>query len=105
VDPQPLRRVPRSQDVHGFVSQRWRSRDFRQRAAVRASESELAVGQSLHLITLFVHRAMMSPTEQRQVRERGRPAVCPVANVMALAERKAAAREAATPIAVVEHAS
>ena len=47
---------------------------------------------------------MVAPTEQRQVRERGRPAVGPVANVMALAEREAAAREAATFVAVVEHA-
>src|SRR5438093_374265 len=104
VDPKPLRRVPRSQNVGGIVRHVWRRRDFGQWPAVRAQESQFAVGQSLHLITLLVHRAMVAPTEQRQVRERGRAALRPVANVMALAEREAAAREAATFVAVVEHA-
>ena len=104
VDPQPLRLVPRAQNVDGIVRHVWPSRNFGQRPAVRAPELELAVGLSLHLVTLLVHRAVMAATEQRQVRERGRPALGPVADVMALTERKAAAREATAFVAMVEHA-
>ncbi len=104
MDPQPLRRVPRSQNVDGIVRHVWRRRDFGQWPAVRAQESQFAVGLSLHLVTLLVNCAMVPATEQRQVRERGRPAVGPVADVMTLTERTAAAREAATPVAVMEHA-
>jgi len=104
MDPQPLRRVPRAQNVDGIVRHVWRRRDFGQWPAVRAQESQFAVGLSLHLVTLLVNCAMVPATEQRQVRERGRPAVGPVADVMTLTERTAAAREAATPVAVMEHA-
>jgi hypothetical protein len=48
---------------------------------------------------------MVPPTEQRQVRERGRPTVRPVAEMMPLGEAKATAREAAALIPMVERSS
>jgi hypothetical protein len=45
---------------------------------------------------------MMPAAEQREVRERGRPAVRPVTEMMPLPEADAAAGEAATPVPMVE---
>ena len=67
------------------------------------AEPELAVGVSIHLVALLVDRAVVPATEQREVRERGRAAVRPVADVMPLAERKPAAGKAAPLVPVVEH--
>ena len=93
--------VPRSERPDGIVGdRRWR-RDIGQGSTIRSPEPELAVGLSFHLISLFVDGAMMQPAEHRQVRERGGPALCPVADVMPLAEKQSAAREPAAAIAMV----
>ena len=105
VEAKPERFVLRSHVVHGIIRQLWRRWRFGQWPAVRAPESQLAVGLAVDLVALLVNGAVVSATEQGQVRERGRPSLCPMADVMALAERKPAAREAAALIAVVEHAS
>jgi len=63
-----------------------RRRDVGQHSAVRPPELQRAVGLSGHLIALFVHCAMMPPTEQREIRERRRAARRPVTDMMALAE-------------------
>jgi hypothetical protein len=55
---------------------------------------------ALHPEALLVDRAVVAATEQGEVVERGRAAVGPVAQMMALAEAKPAAREAAAPVAV-----
>src|SRR3972149_149279 len=65
--------------------------------AVRPPEPERAVGLPIDLVPLLVNRAVVPATEQREVRERGRAALRPVAEVMPLAERQPAAREAAGP--------
>jgi hypothetical protein len=52
-----------------------------------------------------VDRAVVAPTEQREIRERRGAAVGPVADVMALTEWEAAAREAAASVAVMERAA
>ena len=54
--------------------------------AVRPLKSELAVGLSVHLVPLLVIRAVVPATEQGEIRERRRAAVCPVTDVMALTE-------------------
>jgi hypothetical protein len=59
------------------------------------------ISLSLHLITLFVHRAMMAATQQREIRQRGGASVGPMAKVMALTERSCAAGEAAAPVSVL----
>ena len=81
------RLVPRSERPDGIVGdRRWR-RDVGQRFPVRPPKSKLAVGLSFHLIPLLVDRAVMAAAEHREVRERGGPALGPVADVMALTER------------------
>jgi hypothetical protein len=88
-------------DIGGHCG--WR-RDIGKRSAVRAPEPERSVGLSIDLIALLVDRAVMPATEQGQVRERGGAAARPVAEVMALAEREPAAREATGPVSMVKGA-
>jgi len=68
------------------LGDRWQRWAFGQRPAVGATEPQLAVGLSLDLIALLVDRAMMTPTEQGEVRERRGASVSPVADVMTLTE-------------------
>jgi hypothetical protein len=79
-------------------------RHLRERMPVRPPESKSPVGPTLDLETLLVHRAMMPATEQREIRERRRASVRPVAKMMPLAIAHAAARETATPVPMVERA-
>jgi hypothetical protein len=87
--------------ITGHRSGRWH---LRQRPAVRAPERQCAVGPARDLEALLVHRAMMAAAEQREIRERRRPPVRPVAEMMPLAMAHAAAREAAAPVPSVERA-
>jgi len=70
-------RVPMvgAQGVHRIIRHCRRAGHFRQVLAVRSSESERAVGQSLDLLALFVNSAMVPATEQGEVRERRRSAL------------------------------
>ena len=102
---EPLSVVHREQRVDGIARHRDERRNVRQWPAVRSPEAELSISLSLHLITLFVHRAVMAATQQRQIRQRGGASVGPVANVMALTERSCAAGEAAAPVPVLQSTS
>src|SRR5439155_19947762 len=73
--------------------------------AVRAPELKLAIRLSSNLVTLFVHGAMVAPTEHGQVRQRCRPSLSPVADVMTLAEAHAAPWEATAAVAMVKRAA
>jgi len=64
-----------------------RHRDFRQYPPVRPPEAELTIRLSFHLEPLFVNRAMVPPTEHREIRQLRWAALRPVADVMALTER------------------
>jgi len=97
--------VPRSENLHGIVGHRRRRRDLGQESAVRATESKLAVRLSIEQVALFMDRAVMPATEQGEIRQRGGAALCPVTDVMALAEPDSAARETAPAVAVVERSS
>jgi hypothetical protein len=99
------RLVSLSQDAHGISRRRRRSRHLGQKPAIRATEPKLAVGVSIELIPLFVDGAVVAATQKRQVRERRRAAVGPVADVMSLAERQSAAREPAAAVAMLQRAS
>ena len=79
-------------------------RDIGQGAAVRPPEAEGAVGLSINALAFFVDRAVVSPTEHREIGERGGAAVGPVTDVVAFAPRQSAAREAAAAVAMVERA-
>ncbi len=82
-----------------------RRRHLGQRPAIRPPESQRPVGPARDLVTLLVHDPMMPPAEQREVRERCRPPVRPVTEMMPLAEPDATAGEAATPVPMMERSS
>ena len=100
----PLRVVPLSEGLDRIRRHRRGGRHLGEGPAVRPPELERAVGLSIHLVTLLVYRTMVPATEQREVRERGRATLRPVAHVMPLAQRESAAREAATAVPVVQRA-
>ena len=104
MEPDPLRLVPRLERPHGIEGHRCRRWHVGQRPAIRSPELERAVGQSLNLVALLVHRAVMATTEHREIRQRGRAARRPVTHVMSLPDQHPAAREAAAPVPMLERA-
>jgi hypothetical protein len=104
VQAEPLRLVLRPERLDRIGGHRGRGRDVREQLAVRSPELKRAVGLSLDLIALLMHRAVVPATEQRKIRERGWAPVRPMMEVMALPERQPAAREATALVAVVERA-
>ncbi len=104
VESESLGVVPRAQGLDRIGGQRDRWRDVGQGAAVRPLEPERAVGLSIEVKALFVDRAVVPATEPGEVRERGRAALRPVPDVMPLAQREPAAREAAAVVPVVQRA-
>src|SRR5437660_508177 len=68
------------------------------------TELELSVGLPSELIAVLVNGLMVPATKQGQIRERGGPAVGPVANVMALPEADSAARETTAAVSVMQRA-
>ncbi len=103
MEAEPLRVVPGQEGLDGIGGYRSGRRHLGQEPPVRAPEPEFAVGLSIHLVALLVDRAVVPATEQREIRERRRAAVRPVADVVPLAEREPAAGKAAAPVPVVEH--
>ena len=69
VNGEPLNVVRREQRVDGIARRRGGRRNVRQRPAIRSAEAELSISLSLHLITVFVHRAVMAATQQREIRQ------------------------------------
>ena len=102
VEMKAAREMLRLQGVDGIVGHPRGRRDFWQGPAVRPSEAERAVGAWFDLEALLVDRAVVSATEHGEVRERGRAPLRPVADVLPLSEREAAAREAAAAVSMVE---
>src|SRR5204862_6520794 len=102
VQDKPGRIVPRSDDCHGIVGHFVRTRDLGENPPVRAAEPKLAVGLSIKPVALFMDRAVVPATEQREIRQRGGTALGPVTDVMARAEANAATRKTAAAVSVVE---
>jgi hypothetical protein len=98
IEAKAVRVVTCTESLDGITRHRGRRRHHRQRAAIRSPEAERPVGPARDLVTLLVHRSVMPAAEECQVRERGRTAVRPVAEMMPLAEADAAAGETAAPI-------
>ena len=94
--------VPRPERRDRIGGQRDRRRDVGQEAAVRPPEPERAVGLGIDAIALLVDRAVVPATEEREVGERGGAALRPVADVMPLAQRQPAAREATAAVSMME---
>ena len=78
---EPLRVVLRAERLDRIGGNRGRGRDVGEQLAVRTPELQRAIGLSIDLIALLVHRAVMSPTEQREVRQRGWAALRPMTEV------------------------
>ena len=92
---EPLRDVLRSERARRIGGhRRWRGH-VGQTLAVRAPDREGPVGESLDLVALLVHRPVMPAAQEREVRQRGRAPLRPVAHVMPFADPDVAAREAA----------
>jgi hypothetical protein len=77
-------------------------RHVREHAAVRSPELEHAVSASMHAIALLVHAAVVAATQQREVRQRGRAALGPVTDVMALRDADAASGKPTAAVAVLQ---
>ena len=69
--------------IGGHLGRLW---DFGQGSAIRPPEPKRTVEPAIDFVALLVDRAVMPATEQREIRERRRTALCPVPKVMALAE-------------------
>ena len=102
VETQALRGVLLPERVHWISAHRDGRRHLGQGPAVRPSELERPVGRPRDLVALLVHRAVVPPAEQREVRERRRAALRPVLEMMPLSEPHPAPREAAAVIPVLE---
>ena len=96
--------MPRAEGLDRIGGHWDRSGHLGQEPAIRPPERQRAVGLSIDVIALLVHRAVVPATEQREVRQRGRAALRPVADMMPLAGRQPAARKAAALVPVVERA-
>ena len=88
-----------SREVGRHGGRRW---NLRKEPAVRPAEPQRAAGISIDLKAVLVDGAMVPPTEQREVRERGRAALRPMTDVMTLAETHAAPGEPAAPVPMLE---
>ena len=98
----PGRRGLGAQKSLGVPLQFRHRRHVREYPAVGTAKFQLPVGQALHLESLFMHRAMVAPAEQRQVRQRRGPTIRPVLDVMPLSEPRSAPREAAAVIPILQ---
>jgi len=78
VQDEPIPIVSRSQELHCIARYFRRTRDLGQKSAIRATEPKLAVGLSLELVALLVNGAVVPPTEQGKIRERGGASLGPV---------------------------
>src|SRR5688572_6150372 len=77
VQAKSLRVVLRAERLDRIGGHCGRGRNVWEQLAVRSPELKRAVGLSIDLIALLVHRAVVPATEQREVRERGRAPLGP----------------------------
>ena len=97
-----LRLVLRAELVHDIPAYRRQRWGCRQKRPIGLTELQLSVRLPLDLISLLVHRAVMPATQQSEIGERRRASLCPMPNVMTLAEAHSAARKATTVVAMLE---
>jgi len=91
VQVETLRLVPLSKDPHRVAGHLGRRRDLWQTSAVRTAEPKLAVRFSIELIALFMDGAVVTATQEGEIRERRRAALGPVTDVVTLSEANSAA--------------
>src|SRR5438093_301571 len=102
MDAKALRVVSLSDRSEWIADYGSRRRHLRQQVAIRPPELERPVGPTRDLEALLVHRAMMPSTQQREVGQRRRAPVRPVAEMMPLAEADSATRKPAALVPSVE---
>ncbi len=85
--------------IGGHRGSRW---DIGQRAPVRSGEPQRGVRRPGDVVAVLVHRTVMAPAEQDEIREGRRPSLGPVMHVMPLSDPDLAAREATGPIAMAQ---
>src|SRR5437762_1494311 len=102
VDAESLRLVPRPDGLDGIGGRRRGWRHLGQEPPVRAAEPKLAVRLSIKPVALLGDRTVVPATEHSEIRERSGAPLCPVADVMSLAEPNAATRKTAAAVAVME---
>jgi hypothetical protein len=90
---------------HGIAESHRGRRYLWQRAAVGPPEPECPVGPARDLIALLVHRLVMPAAEQHEVRQRRRPALRPVVEMMGLNYPHSAPGKAAGPVSMQERAA
>ena len=105
VDVKAVRLMPSSQRIGGLRRHCSRSRARGYQSAIRPAELQFASRLPLDLVALFMHRAVMTTAKQREIRQRRRAAVRPMADMMPLPERQTAAREATAAIAMLKRTS
>jgi hypothetical protein len=105
IETKALRFMSYPESLDGLFWHCGRRRHLRQRPAIRPPEPQHPVRPTRDLVALLVHGPVMPSAEQREIRERCRPAVRPVAEMMPLPKADAAAGEAATPVPMVERPS
>jgi len=99
-----MRDVELPQHVHRIASQHGGIGDIGDARAIWAMEYQHTVGLSFDLIALLMHRAVMPPTQHREVRQCRRAAARPVADVMPLADTHSTAWEATPAVSMVKRA-
>jgi len=77
-------------------------RHFEQASPVWPAKLQGTVVLSLELETFLVDRTVVPATQQREIRQRGRPAFRPVTDVMTFAESHTTAGKATPAISLVQ---
>ena len=102
VDSHALSHMPGAQSSHSIGRYWGRRRYFRQLSAVWAPEAERPIRPALDGVAHLVNGSMMPMTEQREIGQRRRSAVRPMAQMMPLREAMVAAGEAAPAVPILE---
>ena len=74
-------------------------------SAIRPPKPQLAVRASIDLEALLMYRAVVSPTQEHQIRERRGTTLRPVMEVVTLPKTHATPREATAAVAVMQRAA
>jgi hypothetical protein len=75
------------------------------RQPVRPLKAERAIRRADDPVAVFVHGPVMTTTEQHEIAQNGRPALCPVAHVVSLPDSYLASREATRSVPILQGAS
>ena len=101
MDLEPARSVPYLELLDRIDGNDRRRGHLRHHLAIRPSELQRPILKALELVAFLVHRAMVPPAEQRQVRERRGATLRPVLHVMPLPDPDVAAGEAAASVSLL----